>query len=101
MSDDRRLKKSSGSHREAKTRKKITGRRRDESSRARSPQNSPSPYDADESDSEELPSGYHQVSIQVGSGVISWHEERSAGCVTLLNLDGVESVEISVNNILY
>lgn len=79
----------------------MTGRRRDESSRARSPQNSPSPYDADESDSEELPSGYHQVSIQVGSSASSWHEERSGGCVTVLNLDGVESVEISVKNILY
>jgi len=53
----------------------MTGRRKDESSKARSPQNSPSPYDADESDSEELPSGYHQVSIQVGSSVSSWHEE--------------------------
>jgi brefeldin A-resistance guanine nucleotide exchange factor 1 len=63
--NDRRLKKSSGSNREAKTRKKMTGRRKDESSRARNPQNSPSPYDADESDSEELPSGYHQVSIQL------------------------------------
>jgi hypothetical protein len=101
LSDGRRLKKSSGSHREAKTRKKMTGRRRDESSRARSPQNSPSLYDADESNLEELPSGYHQVSIQVGSIVSSWHEERSGGCATLLNLDGVESVEFSVNNILY
>lgn len=79
----------------------MTGRRRDESSRARSPQNSPSPYDADESDSEELPSGYHQVSIQVGSSVSSWLEERSGSCVSLLNLHVAESVEISVNNILY
>jgi hypothetical protein len=69
FSDDIRLKKSSGSHREAKTRKKVTGRRKDESSRARNPQNLPSPYDADESDSEELPSGYHQVSIQVSNSV--------------------------------
>lgn len=53
----------------------MTGRRRDESTRARSLQNSSSPYDADESDSEELPSGYHQVSIQVGSSVSSWPEE--------------------------
>ena len=79
----------------------MTGRRRDESSRARSPQNSPSPYDADESDSEELPSGYHQVSIQVGSSVSSWHKELSGGCVSLLNLHAVEPVEISVNNISY
>jgi hypothetical protein len=67
LSDDRRgLKKSPGSHREAKARKKSAGRRRDENARARSPQNASNPYDADESDSEELPSEYHQVSIQVG-----------------------------------
>jgi hypothetical protein len=73
----------------------MTGRKRDESSRARSPQNSPSPYDADESDSEELPSGYHQVSIQVGSSVSCWHVERSGGSATLLNPHVAESVEIS------
>jgi hypothetical protein len=67
FSDDKRgPKKSPGSHRESKSRKKSVGRRRDESSRARSPQNASNPYDADESDSEELPSAYHQVSIQVG-----------------------------------
>lgn len=67
LSDERRgVKKSPGSHREAKTRKKLAGRRKDENARARSPQNVSNPYDADESDSEELPSGYHQVTIQVG-----------------------------------
>jgi len=64
----------------------MTGKRKDESSRARSPQNSPSPYDADESDSEELPSGYHQVSIQVGSSVSSWHEDVSV-CSTSMALN--------------
>lgn len=44
-----------------KTRRK-TGSRKKEEARARSPT---SAYDADESDSEELPSGYHKVPIQV------------------------------------
>ncbi|XP_069705453.1 Golgi-specific brefeldin A-resistance guanine nucleotide exchange factor 1 isoform X3 [Periplaneta americana] len=63
--DKRSIKKSPGSHREAKTRKKTSSKRKDENNRARSPQNASNPYDADESDSEELPSGYHQVSIQL------------------------------------
>lgn len=66
LPDDKRgPKKSPGSHREVKSRKKSAGRRKDESNRSRSPQNASNPYDADESDSEELPSGYHQVYIQV------------------------------------
>ncbi|XP_075238410.1 sec7 domain-containing protein garz isoform X2 [Lycorma delicatula] len=46
-----------------KGRKKASSKRKDDHPRARSPANSP--YDADESDSEEMPSGYHQVSIQL------------------------------------
>lgn len=53
---------------ETKQRKKSASRRRDDRSsppqRSRSPRDT-NPYDADESDSEELPSGYHQVSIQL------------------------------------
>ncbi|XP_023706010.1 Golgi-specific brefeldin A-resistance guanine nucleotide exchange factor 1 isoform X5 [Cryptotermes secundus] len=63
--DRRGVKKSPGSHKETKTRKKLAGRRKDENTRARSPQNVSNPYDADESDSEELPGGYHQVTIQL------------------------------------
>lgn len=48
-----------------KSRRKVTARRKEESHRSRSPPNSITAYDADESDSDELPSGYHQVSIQV------------------------------------
>jgi hypothetical protein len=82
LTDDRQgLKKSPGSHREAKTRKKSAGRRRDESGRARSPQNASNPYDADESDSEEVPSGYHQVSIQVGSVLRAPHGAGSGSYV--------------------
>uniref|UniRef100_A0A1B6FF78 SEC7 domain-containing protein n=3 Tax=Cuerna arida TaxID=1464854 RepID=A0A1B6FF78_9HEMI len=56
-------KKSAHSNKESssKTRRKSAPRRKEES-RARSPT---SAYDADESDSEELPSGYHQVPIQL------------------------------------
>ncbi|KAJ9591987.1 hypothetical protein L9F63_001499, partial [Diploptera punctata] len=61
--DKRVAKKSAGAHRDSKSRKKPMSKRRDE--RARSPLNPTNPYDADESDSEELPSGYHQVSIQL------------------------------------
>uniref|UniRef100_A0A1B6C7R4 SEC7 domain-containing protein n=2 Tax=Clastoptera arizonana TaxID=38151 RepID=A0A1B6C7R4_9HEMI len=46
-----------------KVKKKATHRKKEEPSQSRSPTNSP--YDADESDSEELPSGYHQVPIQL------------------------------------
>ncbi|GLH14697.1 Golgi-specific brefeldin A-resistance guanine nucleotide exchange factor 1 [Gryllus bimaculatus] len=62
------LRKTPGSPKETKQRKKSSGRRREDGSapphRSRSPRD-PNPYDADESDSEELPSGYHQVSIQL------------------------------------
>lgn len=48
----------------AKSRKKAPGmKKKDDHPRARSPANSP--YDADESDSEEMPGGYQQVPIQV------------------------------------
>lgn len=101
LSDDRRgLKKSPGSHREAKARKKSTGRRKDENTRARSPQNVSNPYDADESDSEELPSGYHQVSIQVGRVLRTLHRARSGGCACCFELHDLESVRILVNKIL-
>jgi len=66
-------KRNNASNKDVKSRKKTqSGRRREESTnssshqssrRARSPQNNP--YDADESDSEEVPSGYHQASIRV------------------------------------
>lgn len=97
LSDDRRgVKKSPGSHREAKARKKSAGRRRDENTRARSPQNVSNPYDADESDSEELPSGYHQVAIQVGWILTALHRARTGGCACCFKLHDLESVWILV-----
>lgn len=50
-------------NKDPKSRKKWTKKKED---KVRSPQLSPtSAYDADESDSEEFPSGYHQISIQL------------------------------------
>lgn len=46
-----------------KLKKRTVSRKKEETYRAHSPTNNP--YDADESDSEELPSGYHQVPIQL------------------------------------
>ena len=54
---------SHGKESSMKVKKKTVSRKKEETYRARSPTNNP--YDADESDSEELPSGYHQVPIQV------------------------------------
>lgn len=54
---------SHGKESHGKVKKKTVSRKKEETYRARSPTNNP--YDADESDSEELPSGYHQVPIQL------------------------------------
>ncbi|XP_066992463.2 Golgi-specific brefeldin A-resistance guanine nucleotide exchange factor 1 [Anabrus simplex] len=53
------------SSKDGKSRKKKELRKREDSYKTRSSQHSSNPYDADESDSEELPGGYHQVSIQL------------------------------------
>ena len=85
-SDDikRTIRKSPGAHRDPKSRKKTMSKRRDE--RARSPQNSTNPYDADESDSEELPGGYHQVSIQV--------KKLSSLCNIRRNLERYDEIKL-------
>ncbi|XP_047109298.1 Golgi-specific brefeldin A-resistance guanine nucleotide exchange factor 1 isoform X1 [Schistocerca piceifrons] len=62
---EKRMKKKTANSAKEKPRKKASNRRKEEKIRAQSPQRSSSPYDADESDSEELPSGYQQVSIQL------------------------------------
>jgi hypothetical protein len=72
----RRLKKRPESHREVKAKKKSAGSRKDENTRGRSPQKASSPHDVGESDLEELPDEYHQVSIKVGRVV----RARSGSC---------------------
>ncbi|XP_063243123.1 Golgi-specific brefeldin A-resistance guanine nucleotide exchange factor 1 isoform X2 [Bacillus rossius redtenbacheri] len=74
---------------EAKMRRKGPARRRDEGDAARKKQLATNPYDADESDPEEVPSGYHQVfkllldlmhTLHTRTAhIFSWWQEEMAG----------------------
>ncbi|XP_046405240.1 Golgi-specific brefeldin A-resistance guanine nucleotide exchange factor 1 isoform X2 [Ischnura elegans] len=66
----RSVRRSSSQKNPSKSRKKAQSRKRDDASESRSrsslySSSTSMPYDADESDSEELPGSYHQVSIQL------------------------------------
>jgi hypothetical protein len=66
FTDDKKVAKRPLTNRDSsKVHKKKSTKKKEDISRQRNSNRASNPYDADESDPEEIPSNYHQVSIQV------------------------------------